>query len=290
MPDLILEVLDELEARDTAANRITGLTTGHRPLDEILHGLQPKSLVVACGPTRSGKTALALSIASHVSIKKRLSVLYLSLRESAFVIAERLLLIESGLDNQRWRTGRMKRDDWGVLGAAVSRISKSEIFVVDSPCQTTSDIRRIARREHESCHGLGLVVIDSLELVCGEEGSDTWVEQRAEVARELKEIATELSVPILVLARMGNDLEDRGFPPGPLETTDYVAIEASDVVLSIEASRPLIQDGDPSGQTPISRTLAISCLKNNDGRTGRIKVEKAFLGLLPASNWDESPQ
>jgi replicative DNA helicase len=280
--NVILNSLDRLEARTTPATRITGITTGHRELDEILHGLQPKSFIVTGGPADCGKTALALSIASHVGSRRQLPILYFALDESALDITDRLLLLESGVDRKRFQSGGLIEDDWRTLGDAVKRMKDSQIFLHDIPCPTVDSIRSVASWTKVE-HGLSLIIIDRLELVNGDSNGGTWHELRPGIARGLKEIATQEDVPVIALSRLANDLADRDcFPPGPFDFLECESIHDADVVLSIEANRTATPEwgGGSDGTAPIARRLSVTCLKNNGGRTGMIKVAKVALGML----------
>jgi replicative DNA helicase len=280
--DVIFDTLDRFEARHASTNRITGITTGHRELDEILHGLQPKSLIVAGGPSDCGKTAFALSIASHVGAKRQLPVLYFALDESALDIADRFLVLNSGVERETFTSGHLLQDDWRTLGDAVTRMNDSQIFIHDTPCHTVGSIRSIASRAKIE-HGLSLIIIDPLELVTGDSNGGTWRELRPGVALGLKEIATQVDVVVIALARLANNLENRDcFPPGPFDVQDCESVQDADVVLSIDANRTATPEwgGGSDGKAPIARRLSVTCLKNNGGRIGMIKVDKAALGML----------
>jgi replicative DNA helicase len=282
MCDVLFDALDRFETRHASANRITGITTGHRELDQMLHGLQPKSLIVVGGPADCGKTALALSIAAHVGTKSHLPILYFALDESALDIADRLLVLESGVKRERFQSGRLLRDDWRTLGDAVKRMRDSQIFLHDTPCHTVDSIRSIASWV-EVEHGLSLIIIDRLELVNGDSNGDTWQELRPGVAYKLKGIAAQVDVPVIALSRLRNDLGNRDdFPPGPFDAHECESIKDADVVLSIDANRTATseQGAGSDGAVPIARHLSVTCLKNNGGRTGMIKVEKVALGML----------
>jgi replicative DNA helicase len=258
------------------------MTTGHREMDEMLYGLQPKSLIVAGGPADCGKTALALSIAAHVGIKRQLPVLYFALDESALDVTERLLLLESGVKRERFQSGRLLRDDWRTLGLAVTRMADSEVFLHDAPCQTVDSIRRTASWTRYE-YGLALIIIDRLELVNGDSNGGPWHELRPRVTRGLKDMAAQIDVPVIALSRLANDLENRDyFPPGPFDDHECESIQDADVVLSIDANRTATPEwsGGSDGTAPIARRLSVTCLKNNGGGTGMIKVDKVALGML----------
>jgi replicative DNA helicase len=214
-----------------------------------------------------------------VGTQKGLPVLYLALSESAHEITERMLLLESGVDRARLRDARLRTKDWLALGKAISRIHDGEIFIDDTPCQTTADIR-IAARTTLNAYGLALIIIDRLELVCGDASSDSWAKGRSKVALELKAIATEFAVPVVGLSRLPDDVGSQS--PRRPEIDESILggfHEDSDAILLIEDNRKAEGDSESEEFPGIPRTVRIRCLKTKSGHTGSIEIGKISLGM-----------
>jgi replicative DNA helicase len=277
--DVLPSVLDDLERRSAIANGIAGLTTGHYDLDRLLGGLRPGNLVAIGGPAARGTTGFALSIASHVGTKRELPVLYFALDESDRDIAERLILMESGVERQRFRSGRLTRDDWEVLDKAMTRMGESRISIDSDPCQTVAGIRSAVARA-QAVDGLALVIVDRLQLVCGDSVSGTWSQQRPRVIYGLKEIATEMSIPVVVVSRFTGDLDIRSDGlPGIFQGDGLECLQKSDVILSLEENAgPVPVAGSTDAAIP-SRSVGIRCIKNPNGRTGKLNIGKIALGI-----------
>jgi replicative DNA helicase len=190
-----------------------------------------------------------------------------------------MLLFESGIERERYLSGRLRVDDWSTLGGAVKRMAEGQIFIDDTPCQTSNDIRTDAHMT-KHVHGVELIVIDRVDLVCGNSVGATWQHAQLQAVRALKWIATELDVPVIALSRSADDQENRGeSPTGPFGIEERESGKDADVILSIEANRHPTPNGESDDPVAISRCVRITCLKNHHGRTGTIEVAKAALGM-----------
>jgi replicative DNA helicase len=171
--DLLGEGLDHLQRLYDQGDSITGLATGYTDLDELLSGLQPSNLIVVGARPAMGKTAFALGMVAHAGIKLHVPTLLFSLEMSHMELTQRLLGSEARVDANRMRTGNLREADWSKVGNAISRMSEAPIFIDDNPNLTVMDIRARARRLKSREGGLGLVVIDYLQLMTGRHGART---------------------------------------------------------------------------------------------------------------------
>lgn len=207
--DLLLQSLDRLESLYDRGESITGVPTGFSDLDDRLSGLQPSALLVVGARPAMGKTAFALNIATHAALTGT-PVLYFSLEMSHLEITQRMLCAEARVDASRLRNGRLHETDWPKINHAVGRLNEAPILIDDNPNCTVMDIRAKARRVKASPGGLGLVVIDYLQLMSGRSNAENRQVEVAEMSRGLKILARELDVPVVALSQLSRSLEMRG--------------------------------------------------------------------------------
>jgi len=206
--DLLGDGLDHLQRLYDQGDSITGLPTGYTDLDQILSGLQPSNLVVVGARPSMGKTAFALGMVAHAGITMGVPTLLFSLEMSHMELTQRLLGSEARVDANRMRTGNLRDADWTKVGHAISRMSEAPIFIDDNPNLTVMDIRARARRL-KSREGLGLVVVDYLQLMTGRNGAENRQVEVSEISRGLKILARELEVPVVALSQLSRGLEQR---------------------------------------------------------------------------------
>ena len=200
--------LDYIEALYERKQSITGVPTGFIDLDQQLAGLQPSNLIIVGGRPGSGKTSLALGIAAHAALEAHTPVLVFSLEMSHRELTQRLLCSEARVDATRMRNGRLHDSDWPKISHAVGRLAEAELFIDDNPHLTVMEIRAKARRL-KSRHGLGLIVIDYLQLMSGRSNAENRQVEVSEISRGLKILARELEVPVIALSQLSRGLESR---------------------------------------------------------------------------------
>ena len=166
LKDLLTESLERLDHLYDRGETITGVPTGYGELDYLLSGLQPSNLIVVGARPSMGKTAFALGLAAHAASNHGVPVLFFSLEMSHLEIAQRVLAAEARLDVTKLRNGRLLDSDWPRISSAIGRIDTAPLFIDDNPNVTIMDIRAKARRMRSS-DGIGLVVIDYLQLMTG---------------------------------------------------------------------------------------------------------------------------
>ena len=209
---LVLTLLDRVnELHDNGAEDVTGVRTGYFDLDKLTAGLQKGDLLVLAARPSMGKTAFALNIAEHVAVKEELPVLVFSMEMGASQLALRLVGSLGRINQQHLRTGKLEGDEWGRLAEAVERLGKSQIFIDETPALSVAELRARARRMARQFGGtMGLIVIDYLQLMSGNGGSE---ENRAtelgEISRGLKALAKELQCPVMALSQLNRSVETR---------------------------------------------------------------------------------
>jgi replicative DNA helicase len=203
------ERIDRLHKGDGASR---GVPTGFYDLDNYLSGLQKSDLIILAARPSLGKTSLALDIIRHVAIKEKAPVGIFSLEMSKHDLVDRLLAAQAGIDLWKLRTGRLSLDgldnDLVKIQEAMAVLSESNIFIDDAASPTVLQMRTMGRRL-KSEHGLGLIVIDYLQLIQPRTTSDNMVQQVTEISRSLKGLARELECPVLALSQLSRAVEGR---------------------------------------------------------------------------------
>jgi len=211
MDVLAVQLIDRVtELAENGAEDVTGVRTGFYDLDRNTAGLQPGDLIILAARPSMGKTAFALNIAENVSVAEGLPVVVFSMEMGAAQLALRMVGSQGRIDQQHLRTGRLENDEWGRLTEAVERLSKSSVFIDETPALTGPELRARARRQARQCGRLGLIVIDYLQLMSGSGGDN---ENRAteigEISRGLKALAKELNCPVIALSQLNRSVETR---------------------------------------------------------------------------------
>jgi replicative DNA helicase len=212
---------------------VTGVPSGFTDLDETLTGFHGSELIIVAARPGMGKTAFALNIMNHVAIKHKTPVLFFSLEMPATQLGMRMLCIESLIDSQRVRTGHIDQDEFKKLFTISSKLSKSPIYIDDSPSANILEIRAKARRLAQKVP-LGLIIVDYLQLITSLTRVDRHL-QIAEISRLLKQLARELNIPVIALSQLSRAVESRADQiPTLSDLRESGAIEQdADVVLFI---------------------------------------------------------
>jgi replicative DNA helicase len=201
-----MEALERAQQRDSA---FAGIPTGFRDLDEKLSGLQKDNLIIVAARPSIGKSALAINIARNVAVKAGQPVLMFSLEMSRFEIGMRLLCSEARVAWDRVRGGRVGTDEWVLFSEAADSLNEAPLFIVDSGTTTVVDIRAKARRMRSGRAGLGLVIVDYLQLMAGHRRFENRQQEIAEISRSLKLLAKELELPVIAVSQLNRDPERR---------------------------------------------------------------------------------
>lgn len=208
--DVLFKTQADLEKLAQTKNEITGLSTGFYDLDKVTSGLQPNELIIIAARPAMGKTAFALNLATNIAINNNKTVALFNMEMGAEQLAMRMLSSLGQIDGYKFRSGRLEHNDWKRVNEAISRLADTKIFMDDTPGMTISEIRAKCRRLASSEGGLGVVIIDYLQLISG---SSKYVGNRqqevSEISRSLKTLAMELEVPIIALAQLSRTVEGR---------------------------------------------------------------------------------
>ncbi|MDQ3758237.1 MAG: replicative DNA helicase [Actinomycetota bacterium] len=268
--ELLSASLDRLEALYDRGEAITGVPTGFVDLDERLSGLQPSNLLIVGARPAMGKTSFALNIAAHAAVEAHVPVLIFSLEMSHLEITQRLICAEARVEATRMRNGRLQDSDWTKISHAIGRLGEAPIFIDDNPMITVMDIRAKARRL-KSREGLGLVVIDYLQLMSGRSSAENRQVEISEISRGLKILARELEVPVVALSQLSRQLEMRADKrPQLADLRESGALEQdADVVMF------LYRDEVYNQESPDRGTAEVIVSKHRSGPTGVTQL--AFL-------------
>jgi len=254
--------------------RVTGIETGFKELDDMTSGLQPGELVVVAARPSLGKTALALNIAAHAAIKHHKTVGFFSLEMSKESLVIRLLCSEADADSHRLRSGFSNRDDWKKLTHALGRLADAPLLIEDTPALSIMQIRAKARRLKME-KGLDLMVVDYLQLVSGQGRFENRTQEVSYISRGLKSIAKELKVPVLAVSQLSRAPEQRlGQRPQLSDLRESGSIEQdADVVIFIFRERKAAEESEEEGEVDRrGYPMKLIVGKQRNGPTGDIPV------------------
>ncbi|MGI8313920.1 replicative DNA helicase [Halobacillus mangrovi] len=207
--DVLIDVYDNIEQLHNNDGSTTGIPTGYRDLDHLTSGFQRNDLIIIAARPSMGKTAFALNIAQNVAVHTDENVAIFSLEMGADQLVSRMLCAEGNIDAQRLRTGNMEAEDWNKLTMAMGSLSNAGIYIDDTPGIRVSEIRSKCRRLKQE-HGLGMILIDYLQLIQGSANSKENRQQEvSEISRSLKGLARELNVPLIALSQLSRGVESR---------------------------------------------------------------------------------
>ena len=204
----VVERIDMLYHQDNPSE-ITGVPTGFTDLDQKTSGLQPGDLIIIAGRPSMGKTSLALNIAEYVGIELHLPVAVFSMEMSGTQLVMRMMGSVGRLDQHKVRTGKLQDDDWQKLTHSVGKLNDAAIYIDESGARTAPQLQARARRLHRQCGGLGLLVIDYLQLMSGAGEGENRATEISQISRSLKALAKELNVPVVALSQLNRSLEQR---------------------------------------------------------------------------------
>ena len=208
---ILAESFDRLDDLHKDKQKIRGVPTGYRDLDNMLAGLQRSDLFVLAARPSMGKTAFVLNLAHKIAVNAKEPVLIFSLEMSKEQLVDRLLSMESGVDAWALRTGNLTDNDFEKIGHAMGTLSEAQMYIDDTPSITISDLRTKARREAH-LRPLGLIIVDYLQLMSGGSrfGSEgNRVQEISEISRGLKGVAREMNVPLIALSQLSRSVESR---------------------------------------------------------------------------------
>lgn len=206
--EVLQQSFDHVSELSKQDSDITGLSTGYRQLDEMTTGLHPDELVIIAARPAVGKTAFVLNIAQNVATSTDKTVAIFSLEMGAESLVNRMLCAEGNINANHLRTGQLDPDEWESLFVATGALSKTSIYIDDTPGIKVAEIRARCRRLQKEKGNLGLIVIDYLQLIEGS-NPDNRQQEVSEISRQLKKLAKELEVPVIALSQLSRGVEQR---------------------------------------------------------------------------------
>ena len=206
---LLQAALGRIEELFQSGGAITGISTGFIELDNMTSGLQDSDLVIVAGRPSMGKTAFAMNLVEHAVLNQKKPILVFSMEMPADSLIIRMLSSIGRIDQTRLRNGKLEQEDWPKLSAAVTKLKDVPLYIDDTPALTPTEIRSRARRVAREHGGLGMIMVDYLQLMQVAGSSDGRTAEISEISRSLKAIAKEFKVPMVALSQLNRSLEQR---------------------------------------------------------------------------------
>jgi replicative DNA helicase len=208
LKDLLPGSIDRLDVLSHTEGDITGIPTGFGDMDEKTAGLQRGDLIIVAGRPSMGKTTLAMNIAENAAIAHKVPTAIFSMEMSAEQLSFRMIGSIGRVNQSHLRTGKLTDEDWSRIDSAVSIMSEAPLYIDDSPALSPTEVRARARRLKRE-HGLGLIVIDYLQLMQVAGTKENRATEISEISRSLKALAKELAVPVVALSQLNRSVEQR---------------------------------------------------------------------------------
>ncbi len=263
LKDVLVETMERIEFLASHSGETVGLPSGLDDLDRMTTGFQKSDLMILAARPSVGKTSLALNIARNVSLKNDVPSVVFSLEMSKEQVAQRLLCSEAYIGSQKLRNGYLDDDEWRRLSSALGSLGEAKIFIDDTPSISVMELRTKCRRLQAE-HGLGLVIVDYMQLMRPARRQENRQQEISEISRSLKGLARELDVPIIALSQLSRAVEQRQKQiPQLSDLRESGAIEQdADIVMFLYADPELEQQN----------TIQLIIAKQRNGPTGSVKL------------------
>lgn len=268
--EILQQIFEYIEERYRNRGTVSGIASGFTDLDRLLCGFQPGDLIIIAGRPAMGKTSLGLTIAQQVALQSQIPVAVFSLEMSRAQLVQRMLCAEAMVDQQKVRSGYLTPEDWARLTRAAARLARAPLYIDDTAILSPRQLRAKARRLQVE-KGLGLILVDYLQLMQGNRRAENRQQEIAEISRSLKGVAKDLNVPLVALAQLSRSVEQRQDKrPIMSDLRESGSLEQdADVVMFIYRDEYYRPDTDKRG------IAEIIVAKQRNGPTGL--VELAFL-------------
>jgi len=281
---------ERIEKLHENPGELRGIPTGFRDLDNLLAGFQKSDLIILAARPSVGKTTLALDFARLAAIKNNVPVGIFSLEMDAQQLVDRMLAAESRVNSWNLRTGKLSMDaEFSRLRDAMDRLSKAPIYIDDTASNNIARMRSFARRLKAE-HGLGMIIVDYLQLMSPTKNYDSMVNQITEISHALKALARDLEVPVIALSQLSRAVESRGGKPRLSDLRDSGSIEQdADVVMFIH------REDKYKNQDEKTNIAEILIEKHRNGPVGKAELYfdermSTFLDLEKSSLSEFAPQ
>ncbi len=267
LKDTLTGAWDRIEKLHETKGALRGIPTGFKSLDKMLAGFQNSDLIILAARPSMGKTTLALDFARLVATNHNIPVGIFSLEMDSTQLVDRMLAAESRVNAWNLRTGQLSTDnDFSRLRDGLDRLSRAPIYIDDQSSNTISKMRSFARKLKIE-HGLGLVIVDYLQLMATSKTHDSMVNQVTEISRSLKGLARDLNVPVIALSQLSRNVEQRGGKPRLSDLRDSGSIEQdADVVMFIHREDKYNENSDRQN------IAEILIEKHRNGPVGKIEL------------------
>lgn len=263
--NILMDVLANLEKSDG----VSGVPTGFYDLDQMISGLQPSTLIIIAGRPSMGKTTFSLNVASQVAIDRGVGVLIFSLEMAKEQLAQNIICSRSSVSPHKITNGTIDSEDYAKITAEAGILGESSIFIDDTPGLSIRELRAKARR-HKSRHGLGLIIIDYIQLMEGSSGgkSENRQQEISQISRGLKGIARELSVPVIGLSQLNRSVDSRDdHRPRMSDLRESGALEQdADLIMF------LYRDEYYNRESPKQGIAEVIVAKHRNGPTGAVEL------------------
>jgi replicative DNA helicase len=270
--DVVKESFKTIERLFQKKELVTGVPSGFKELDRMTAGFQPSDLIIVAGRPSMGKTAFCLNLAQYAAIENKIPVAFFSLEMSKEQLVIRMLCSEAHVEGTRLRTGFLSESDWPKLTIAAGNLSEAPIYIDDSAALSVLELRAKARRL-KSERGLGMLIIDYLQLMKGRGKAESRQQEVSEISRSLKALAKELNIPVIAVSQLSRRIEERtGNRPQLSDLRESGAIEQdADVILFLYRDEVYNRSED----NPNKGKAEVIIGKQRNGPIG--KIELAFL-------------
>jgi replicative DNA helicase len=266
---LLKESFERIMHLYEAGADITGVPTGFKEIDMLTSGLQAGNLVILAARPSMGKSALALCMAANLGVRQETPVALFTLEMSKSEVTQRLMCSEAKVESQRLRSGRLAQDDWPRLTAACDKLTKAPIYVDDTGSITMMELRSKARRLKSREPGLGLIIVDYIQLMSTGASVENRVQEVSQISRQLKVLARDLDVPILALSQLSRAVEQRHDKRPILSDLRESGSIEQDADLVAFVYRDEYYNGEESESQGLAEVILA---KHRNGPTGTVKL------------------
>jgi replicative DNA helicase len=270
--EIVKESFATIERLFKKKELVTGVPSGFKELDRMTAGFQPSDLIIIAGRPSMGKTAFCLNVAQYAAIENKIPVAIFSLEMSKEQLVIRMLCSEAHVEGTRLRTGFLNESDWPKLTIAAGNLSEAPIYIDDTAALSVLELRAKARRL-KSDHGLGMVILDYLQLMKGRARVESRQQEISEISRSLKALSKELNIPVIAVSQLSRKTEERtGNRPQLSDLRESGAIEQdADLILFIYRDEIYNRSED----NPNRGKAEVIIGKQRNGPIG--KIDLAFL-------------
>lgn len=210
MKVVLAKTQSDLEKLSKNKGEVTGISTGFYDIDRLTSGFHENELIIIAARPGMGKTAFALNLATNIAMNSKKPVALFNMEMGAEQLAMRMISSVGQIDGYKLRNGRLEHNDWKRVNEAMSRLIDTKLFIDDTPGMTIGEIRAKCRRLDSEQGGLGIIIIDYLQLISGSARyAGNRQQEVSEISRSLKTLAMELGVPVIALAQLSRSVEGR---------------------------------------------------------------------------------